>query len=320
MKYLLPGLVMAMMIFPMNSANGQHSCDYDEAPTMSSIEDYRRQLNQQVTAERDRNSAPSWGTDLERLGGQEVLGAPRGDATDLETLIAAVVGPNMNPDPAFRATALGQIVLQSDDASAPQLPLERLADAQEDVQVRQAALGILQLLSISSPTFAEWRPTYLEALRSVIEVPELQLKALDILIAHGDRHAQERLVAGLENPDQALVAPADALNLLSEDTHADVRVLAREFVDKPIDDRTLEAAIRHLAGDPESVGRLQSVIRDQQQSIATRRLAALALSSLSPEALSATLDTLETPAAEAEANSDPVVDFVRILVERQQSK
>jgi hypothetical protein len=288
---------------------------------MTSINDYRRQLSQQVDAERARSNEPSWGSALESLGAQDELGAPIGGTTDLQNLRETVSGLNLNPNPAFRAQALGQIVLNTERSVAHQLPLERLADPQEAVQVRLAALEVLKQLAISSPTFPEWRPSYLEALRNAISEAELRIPALNSLVAQGDRYAQELLVKGLEDPSSALMDPADALNLLSEDPHADVRELARQFVDRPPDERTLQAAIRHLAGDPSSVDRLQALISDPQQTITSRKLAATALNVLNPDSLpdhnTLRFNARETEPFDADEAIDPVVEFLRFLASRR---
>ena len=281
---------------------------------MSSISDYKDRLNHQISVERARNDKPTWGEKLESLGAQDILGTPNGNSTDLVTLRRAVIDSDMNLDAAFRVAALGRIVSQSDELTAPQLPLERLADSQEDLEVRLGSLEILKFLSISSPSFSEWRPAYLEALRSTLTVPELRLVAFGVLIAQGDRHAQELLVRGLEDSQEALVSPADAFYLLSEDGHADVRVLARKFVDNSVDERSLEAAIRHLAGDPASVARLQAFILDRQKPVNSRKIAAMSLNALSPESLPVSSETVTT------FTSDPVIDFVRILSSRNQKQ
>jgi len=288
---------------------------------MSTINDYRHQLQQRVAEERAHSETPRWSSALESRGALDVLGSPRGDTTDLDKLQEAVMGANANPDPAFRAKALGEIVSRSELSNAQQLPLERLADPQESVQVRFVALGVLKVLAISSPTFSEWRPVYLEALRSAIRESELRIPAFGALIAQGDRYAQELLVKGLEDTEQALVAPADALNLLSEDAHADVRELARQFVDQPPDEWTLQAAIRHLAGDPSSVERLRDLISDPQKTTTARKLAATALNALAPDSLPVP-DTIRrnargTESAETELAEDSVEAFVRILTTRR---
>ncbi|AUB42579.1 hypothetical protein COO91_08721 [Nostoc flagelliforme CCNUN1] len=288
---------------------------------MSSIEEYRRQLRQQVAVERAHSNEPRWSSRLESLGAEDVLGSPQGNMTDVDNLREAVVGARLNPDPAFRAEALGQIVSKSERSTAHQLPLEILSNPQETVQVRLAALRLLELLAISSPTFPEWRPAYLESLRIAIETSELRLSAFSALISQGDRRAQELLIRGLEDSEQALVSPADALNLLSEDPHADVRDLARQIVDQPPDERTLEAAIRHLAGDPSSVDRLRALVSDRQKTITARKLAAAALNALAPESLpvpdTQRSNNIRAESADVEAAEDPVEEFVRILASRR---
>jgi hypothetical protein len=165
------------------------------------------------------------------------------------------------------------------------------------------------------------RPSYLEALRNAISEAELRIPALNSLVAQGDRYAQELLVKGLEDPRSALMDPADALNLLSEDPHADVRELARQFVDRPPDERTLQAAIRHLAGDPSSVDRLQALISDPQQTITSRKLAATALNVLNPDSLpdhnTLRFNARETEPFDADEAIDPVVEFLRFLASRR---
>ncbi|WP_339382396.1 hypothetical protein [Nostoc flagelliforme] len=129
------------------------------------------------------------------------------------------------------------------------------------------------------------------------------------------------MIRGLEDSEQALVSPADALNLLSEDPHADVRDLARQIVDQPPDERTLEAAIRHLAGDPSSVDRLRALVSDRQKTITARKLAAAALNALAPESLpvpdTQRSNNIRAESADVEAAEDPVEEFVRILASRR---
>jgi hypothetical protein len=288
---------------------------------MSSINDYRLRLEQQMATERAFSEIARWGSALESLGAQNVLGPARGDSSDLDRLQEAITGPKANPDPTFRAEALGEFVSRSELSSAQQLPLERLSDPQETPQVRLVALSLLKSLAISSPTFSEWRPAYLQALRSAINEPDLRLPAFDTLIAQGDRFAQERLVQGLKDPNQALIEPADALDLLGEDPHADVREQARKIVDQPPDERTLQAAIRHLASDPQSVDRLRDLISNPQRTVTARKMAATALNVLDPDALPVPeeirLDARGIDAADAEVAEDSVVEFVRILASRR---
>lgn len=177
-----------------------------------------------------------------------------------------------------------------DPSTAHVAPLERLADPDAAPAVRLAALALLKQLAISSPTFAEWRPAFFEALRRALSEPELRLAALEVLTHGRDRYAQEKLLAGLRHPDQALVAPDQALRLLSSDPHADVRGVAREIANHPPDEATHLQALKILAGDPESVAGFKSLLADSSQSLPVRKLAATALNNLAPEALQPAAD------------------------------
>ena len=259
---------------------------------MSSIEEYEQQLSEQVAAARAQSNELRRGSAPESLSARGRSGLTQGDI------------PN-----------------------AHELPLEILANPEETVENRQAALQTLKLLAISSPTFSEWRPAYLEALRIAIATPELRLGALSALVSQGDRRAEELLIKGLEDPEQALVEPADALNLLGEDPHTDVRELAGKLVDQSTDERTQEAAIRHLAGDPSSVERLKAVVSDKQKATNVRKQAVAALNALAPESLPVP-DTersinLRSRAADfesdVESDVDSVDEFIRILANRRRS-
>lgn len=221
-----------------------------------SIQDYRRQLEQQV-AQASEQAADE--------GGPELLGA--------------------DDDPGSRARALGRTVRAEDPQTAHVAPLQRLADPDETPSVRLAALMLLKQLAISSPTFPEWRPRFFEVLRSVLSEPTLRAAALEVLAHARDRSTQEKLLAGLRQPDQALVPPGRALQLLSSDPHAEVRDVAREIASAPPDEPTLLQAMKVLASDPGSVGDFKSLLADSSRSIPVRKLAATALNNLAPEAL-----------------------------------
>jgi hypothetical protein len=111
---------------------------------------------------------------------------------------------------------------------------------------------------------------------------------LEILSALKDRKTQELLLDGIRKPRQALVPVDHALRLLSSDIHSDVLEVARRLAtdqqsrkNKPV----FLQALRVLASDPASVGRLEEVLANDSHSIDARRLAATALHHLSPESL-----------------------------------
>jgi hypothetical protein len=187
-----------------------------------------------------------------------------------------------------RAEALGRLMRLEGPDVVPETALERLADPKESPVVRLAALKLLQQNRIFSSVAAEWRPAFLEALRSARDAPRLRLAALEVLSALKDRQTQELLLEGIRKPKRALVPVEHALRLLSSDIHADVLDVARRLATDQQSRKNKPAflqAIRILGSDPASVGRLEKVLANDAQSVDARRLAATGLSHLSPESL-----------------------------------
>jgi hypothetical protein len=223
-----------------------------------SVEEYRRQLEQQVARKREASAA---------------VEAP------LPALAAAAAPP------AARAAALGRQAREVGLAAGHQAPLDRLADEDEDPSVRLGALQVLKLLAIASPTSAAWRPQFLAALRVAVRDPELRAAALEVLSQQRDRPTQEWLLEGLREPEKALVPPDQALRLLGNDPHVDARDMAQKVADEPPNEAAHREALKVLASDPGSTGRFESLLADSTQSIAVRKLAATALNSLAPDVL-----------------------------------
>jgi hypothetical protein len=187
-----------------------------------------------------------------------------------------------------RAEALGRLMRVEGPDVIPETALQRLEDPKESPVVRLAALRLLQHKQIFSSVASEWRPAYLEALRQALDEPKLRSAALEILSALKDRKTQGLLLEGIRKPKQALVPVDQALRLLSSDVHADVLEVARSLANDRQSRRNKPVflqALRILASDPTSVGRLEEVLADDSHSIDARRLAATALNHLSPESL-----------------------------------
>jgi hypothetical protein len=187
-----------------------------------------------------------------------------------------------------RAEALGRLMRLEGPDVVPETALERLADPKESPVVRLAALKLLQQNRIFSSVAAEWRPAFLEALRSARDAPRLRLAALEVLSALKDRQTQELLLEGIRKPKRALVPVEHALRLLSSDIHADVLDVARRLATDQQSRKNKPAflqALRILGSDPASVGRLEKVLANDAHPVDARRLAATALSHLSPESL-----------------------------------
>ena len=208
------------------------------------------------------------------------------DPANLRSMIA-----NKKAAAKARAEGLGRLMRVEGPDVVPETALQRLADPKESPVVRLAALRLLQHKQIFSSISAEWRPAYIEALRRALDEPKLRSAALEILSGLKDRKTQELLLEGIRKPKQALVPVDQALRLLSSDIHADVLEVARSLANdqqsrknKPV----FLQALRILASDPASVGRLEEVLANDSHSIDARRLAATALNHLSPESLKPT--------------------------------
>ncbi len=216
-----------------------------------SVNSYRRRLEQQVERARERAAEKAGAATTRRVG---VAGpAPRGKSLD----------------------------------KAHVEPLRRLADEGEKPSVRLEALHQLKVLAFSSPTFPDWRPDFLDALRAALREATLRTAALEVLTQQKDRSTVEQLLAGLRNAAEAIVEPEHALRLLANDPHADAVDVAQQIADNPPNEDARREALALLAADPSSVERFRSLLADSAESVPVRKLAATALSQLAPEDLPA---------------------------------
>ncbi len=187
-----------------------------------------------------------------------------------------------------RVEALGRATRAEGPDAVPETALERLADPKESPAVRLAAIKLLQQKQFFSAVAAEWRPAFVEALRTAVRDPKVRPAALEVLSLFKDRATQELLLEGIRKPAKALVPLNEALRLLSTDVHADVVDAAKKVTDTPQLRRNKAAfvqAVRILAADPSSVGKLQEVVGNAAYAMDARRVAATAISHLSPAAL-----------------------------------
>ena len=113
--------------------------------------------------------------------------------------------------------------------------LQHLRDQNQSSRVRLAALQTLQAASFSTIAFEPCRSDYIATLRAIVDDPdpELRQRVLGILANEKDGFAQKKLLDGLQNPDKALVSPEKALQMLSNDVHAEAYTIARAIVRKP---------------------------------------------------------------------------------------
>lgn len=168
-----------------------------------------------------------------------------------------------------------------------QAMLNVLRNRNEPVAVRLAALQSLQAASFSVVAFESCRGDYLATLREVIDDPdaELRQRVLGILAREKDGFAQKRLIEGLERPDEALVPPEKALQLLAYDVHAEAYAVARDIIAKPPNEDARREALRLLAADATAAPVFEKLLRDKNELAEIRQLSASALQALRPAKL-----------------------------------
>jgi hypothetical protein len=234
------------------------------------INDYRRKIEQSVA----------------KAGAGPSRSASRAVKKDPQTLLASKKTPANT-----RAEALGRAMRDEGPDVVPETALKRLADPKESPDVRLAAIKLLQQKQFFSSTAAEWRPAFVDALRAAVRDPKVRPAALEVLSLFKDRATQEQLLEGIRKPAKALVPLKEALRLLSGDVHADVIDAAKKVTNTPQlrrDKAAFVEAVRILAADPSSVSTLQEVVSNDAYAMDARRVAATAMSHLSPDALQRT--------------------------------
>ena len=174
-------------------------------------------------------------------------------------------------------------VCQSDENL--QASLNVLRDPKEPIKVRLAALQSLQAASFSVIQFEPCREDYLAALREVVDDknPELRQRALGILARQKDGYSQKRLLEGLKEPEKALVAPEKALQLLSNDVHAEAYPIARDIVNEPPNPEAKREALRLLSADASSAPVFEKLLRDKNEDREIRQISAAALQTIKPK-------------------------------------
>lgn len=190
--------------------------------------------------------------------------------------------------PRQRAAALNELGWSiASDRARYRAVLAIATDEAHHSSVRNAALSAAQSVTFDAQHFPALRPDYLRALRKLGEDadPELRQRALGMLMREGDAATEQRLLAGLDDPTQALLPPAKSLQLLSNQLHAETYVAARRIAGQRVDAEAREAALRLLAADATSTPLFERLIADKNESSELRRLAATALHQLAPETL-----------------------------------
>ena len=191
---------------------------------------------------------------------------------------------------ALRAAALEGLIYHIGDEESLMDEIIALVDNQEAaVELRTAAISVMQANSFSSPIYPSKQPAYHNALKSVIDDQDDNLKsaAMEYLALVGDEYVQRRLLEGLEDAKQQLTQPEVAIQLLSYDLHADHFPVLRKIAKEPPNPESKKEALRNLAADTESKDLLTEVMKDAKEDPELRHLCAVALQQQTPDEVNA---------------------------------
>jgi hypothetical protein len=254
------------------------------------VPEYRRRYEEELAQASARQTSFRELLDRSRPASREGAAMsvrPRAEDEDDDLAAAVAVLGDRDAAPQLRAAASQVISLdiESDPDVIDRL-LELLGDATRPVDARLEVLNLLQAISFRLPLFPAKRTAYLETLRSIVEDPDagLRRRVIGILAREKDEYVQRRLMDGLQGRDRALVPPAKAIQFLGYDVHADYFPLLREIIERPPSQAAKKEAVRLLAADPSSADLLLAILRDKGERPDVRRLAAVALQSIRPEA------------------------------------
>jgi hypothetical protein len=158
-------------------------------------------------------------------------------------------------------------------------------DSSQQAEARQAALRDIQTATFAGPGFDGYRSSFRDALRAVAEDKneKLRTQALEMLAIDKDEVAQQLLLRGLQNPGQALVSTAKAVQLLAHDDHGAAVPVAHRILRGNYDLDAKEEALRALASDPGSTGLFADILADRSQPQRLRSLSASGLRAVDPQ-------------------------------------
>jgi hypothetical protein len=164
--------------------------------------------------------------------------------------------------------------------------MDKLGDPAADVAARLAALHKLLQMAFQELQFANYRPRFLSVLLAVVADvkadPALRAQAVEKLVVENHPAAAQYLTAGINNPGQAFVPLAKAVQLLALDDHGVAAAAAREAIKISADANVWTEAMHALAGDPTAAPLLESVLADKNRPLGVRLASAAGLHALDP--------------------------------------
>jgi len=181
---------------------------------------------------------------------------------------------------------------------------------------RRAALARLRAAALDTnderfPWVAEYK-ALLHDLTTDAD-PVMRRAAISELAIQRDPVVQKQLHDGLLGATRLLVPAAWALQLLAYDTHGDYIEICRRFADERETEHGLRIeAVRGLAGDHESAGRLARMMTDKTEPAAIRLWGGLSLRALAPPTFARV--AAQVLSAPADATSGDVRDMCAVAL------
>ncbi len=245
---------------------------------LAQLETVRRNRDQAVTRFFDE-SLPLG----ERLQAALSAGTFVGDA---ELAKATAIVRDVKENALVRATALNGLSnrLTKDEALLTEI-IHLLGDGSAPADVRRVALTTLQASQFGSqPMMVKQRPNYKNVLRGLLDDADQELRqnAAEFLALDRDEFVQRRLLSGLKDPNQAIVAPEVAIQYLAHDLHADMLPVLRDIARHPPNEAAKKEALRNLTLDPESKDLLVERLTDPNEAPEIRHVCAVALYQMDP--------------------------------------
>jgi hypothetical protein len=233
----------------------------------------RRRFDKQVRAE------------LLRYRGAE--GGRRGLAAEAAT---SPIGPlavarDTTQPPVARVAALHALApARRNDDEFVQTLLALVTDPSEPAELRSGVLRIIGQLRFSSVTLNTRRAELIEALRLLIDAPDLTLRqdALEMLSQEKDEYSQRRLLESLASGEPLAGTLEKTVQLLGYDIHAEYFPLLREIAQNAPAAAARREAVRLLASDVQSVDLLRQILRDKNEDQQVRRASASGYLALDP--------------------------------------
>jgi len=163
--------------------------------------------------------------------------------------------------PEIRAMALNKIYAHvAGDERLRDLAIQWLGDTNAPMVLRQEALQLAAELSFSSMAV-------FDVYQKLLDDPDLQFRvfAFTQLTIHGDARAQQKLIAGLENPETAPLPAPTAIGILSMAVKKEYLPAVYKVFQQTQDEATRLEAIRVLGNYKEARDKLIAISRDSKE-------------------------------------------------------